>query len=138
MIVASIPIGKAIDKIGRKIPLVLGIITFDIGLAIFTIGNLLTATIAVILFGIGQLLFMAATTALSTDLVDQKNRGKVNGLINFLSYIVMGFGMLAGNFLYVTFFPQLPFYMDIALSVPLYAIVIFLVHEPRREDVTTH
>jgi len=138
MIIASIPIGKAIDKIGRKIPLVLGLVAFDVGLTIFMVGNLLTVTIAMILFGLGQLLFMAALTALSTDLVSQENRGKVNGLINFLSYISMGFGMLVGNFLYITFFPQLPFYTVLALSVPLFAMTIFFVHEPKKEDVTTH
>jgi len=132
MIVASIPIGKAVDKIGRKIPLILGLFTFGIGAAIFVIGNLYFIMIAMVLFGLGNLLFMAAMLALSTDLVHSENRGKVNGFTNFSGYIMMGIGMLLGNYLYVSFLPQLPFYMAIALTFPALIIVLFLVHEPAK------
>lgn len=83
MIVASIPIGKAVDKIGRKIPLVLGLFVFAAGTAIFMTGNLFTVMVAMIFFGLGQLLFMASTMALATDLVATENRGKINGFTNF-------------------------------------------------------
>ncbi len=132
MIVASIPIGKAVDKIGRKIPLILGLFTFGIGAAIFVIGNLYLIMIAMILFGLGNLLSMAAMMALSTDLVNSENRGKVNGFTNFSGYIMMGIGMLLGNYLYVSFSPQLPFYMAIALTLPALIIVLLLVHEPTK------
>jgi MFS family permease len=132
MIVASIPIGKAVDKIGRKIPLILGLFAFGLGAVIFITGNLFTVTIAMILFGLGNLLFMAAMMALSTDLVDSENRGKVNGFTNFSGYIMMGIGMLLGNYLYVSFSPQLPFYMALALTFPALIIVLFLVHEPAK------
>ena len=132
MIVASIPIGKAVDKIGRKIPLILGLFAFGIGAAIFVIGSLFTLMIAMILFGLGTLLFMAAMMALSTDLVDSENRGKVNGFTNFTNYIVMGIGMLVGNYLYISLFPQLPFYIALALTVPALIIILFFVHEPAK------
>jgi MFS family permease len=134
MVVAAIPIGKAIDKIGRKIPLVLGLFSFNAGLILFTVGNLLIVTIAMILFGLGQLLFMAALTALSTDLVQQEYRGKLNGFINFMSYVAMGFGMLLGNYLYITFIPQLPVYMAMAITIPAFITIAFLVHEPKKGD----
>ena len=134
MIVASIPVGKAIDKIGRKIPLILGLFAFDAGLILFIAGNLLIVTIAMILFGLGQLLFMAALTALSADLVEQEYRGKLNGFINFMSYVAMGLGMLLGNYLYITFIPQLPFYTAMAITIPTFITTIFLVHEPQKRD----
>jgi MFS family permease len=129
MIVASIPVGKAIDKFGRKAPLILGLVVFDVGLATFIVGNLLLVAIAMILFGLGQLLVMSASMALSTDLVEQEFRGKVNGFVNFMSYIAMGFGMLLGNYLYIGFTPQLPFYTALALTFPSFIIVVFLVKE---------
>jgi MFS family permease len=132
MIVASIPIGKAVDKIGRKIPLILGLSAFGLGAAIFINGNLFTVMIAMILFGLGSLLFMTAMMALSTDLVDSENRGKVNGFTNFSGYIMMGIGMLLGNYLYVSISLQLPFYMALALTFPALFIVLFLVHEPAK------
>ncbi len=132
MVLASIPIGKMVDKIGRKIPLVLGVFVLGAATLIFVTGNLLTVMISMSLFGISQLLAMAAVTALSTDLVHPENRGKVNGFVNFMGYIMMGLGMLLGNYLYVNFIPQLPFYVTLGLIVPEFLIVLFLVHEPKK------
>ena len=132
MVLASIPIGKMVDKIGRKIPLVLGLFVLGAATLIFVTGNLLTVMISMSLFGTAQLLAMAAVTALSTDLVHPENRGKVNGFVNFMGYIMMAFGMLLGNYLYVNFIPQLPFYVTLGLIVPEFFIVLFLVHEPKK------
>jgi MFS family permease len=74
-------------------------------------------------------------TALSTDLVHQENRGKVNGFVNFIGYVMMAFGMLLGNYLYCSV-PQLPFYTTLGLIVPEFLIVVFLVHEPKKRTVT--
>ncbi|MFB0522827.1 MAG: MFS transporter [Candidatus Bathyarchaeia archaeon] len=138
MIVASIPIGKMIDKIGRKIPLVLGLFVFVVAILIFVTANLLTVMISMCLFGIAQLLVMSALTALLTDLVPPENRGKVNGFVNFVGYIAMGFGMLLGNYFYVSFIPQLPFYVTLGLIVTTIFITLFSIHEPKKQvDATT-
>ena len=136
MVVASIPIGKIVDKVGRKIPLILGLLVLILAVLIFVNGNLFTLMIAMILFGIAQLSVMSATMALSTDLVPPENRGKVNGFINFIGYIVSGFGMLLGNYMYVSFIPQLPFYVTLGLTVPALLIGLFLVHEPKKRVAT--
>jgi len=132
MVVASIPIGMMVDKIGRKIPLVLGLFVFGLATLVFVTGNILNVIISMILFGIAQLLAMSAMVALVTDFVHPKNRGKINGFINFVGYIMMGFGMLLGNYLYVTFIPQLPFYLTLVLIAPELLIILFLVHEPKK------
>jgi len=138
MIVASIPIGKMIDKIGRKIPLVLGLFVFGVAILIFVTANLLTVMISMCLFGIAQLLVMSALTALLTDFVPPENRGKVNGFVNFVGYIAMGFGMLLGNYFYVSFIPQLPFYVSLGLIVTTIFITLFSIHEPKKQvDATT-
>ena len=129
MIVASIPIGKAVDKIGRKIPMLLGLSIFGVATLLFAFGNLFTVMISMILFACGQLLAMAAVMALSTDLVEPMNRGKVVGFRNFVGYIFSAIGMLLGNYLYITFTPQTPFYATLALVVPSFLVVLFLVHE---------
>ncbi len=132
IVVASIPIGKMVDKIGRKIPLVLGLFVFGAATWIFVTGNFLTVMISMCLFAIGQLLVMSSVMALATDLVPPVNRGKVVGFRNFVGYIVMGFGMLLGNYLYVSFIPQLPFYVTLGLIVTAFLVVLFLVHEPKK------
>ena len=136
MIVASIPVGILVDKFGRKIPLLLGLLTLGVATVIFLNGTLFTVMIAMVLFGIAQMLVMSSIMALATDLVSPENRGKVNGFINFTGYIVMGFGMLLGNFLYVSVMPQLPFYLALALIVPSFLIGALLIEEPRKQAET--
>lgn len=132
MVAVSIPIGKMVDKIGRKIPLILGLFVFSAATVIFVFGNLFTIMISMSLFGIGQLLVMAAAMALSTDLVDPVNRGKVVGFRNFVGYIFIGLGMLLGNYLYVSLIPQMPFYVTLGLLIPAFLIVLFLIHEAKK------
>ncbi|MDH5793994.1 MAG: MFS transporter [Candidatus Bathyarchaeota archaeon] len=132
MVAVSIPIGKMVDKIGRKIPLILGLFVFSAATVIFVFGNLFTLMISMSLFGIGQLLVMSAAMALSTDLVDPVNRGKVVGFRNFVAYIFSGLGMLLGNYLYVSLIPQMPFYVTLGLLIPAFLIVLFRIHEAKK------
>lgn len=135
MVIASIPIGKTVDKYGRKTPLILGLCIFGAAILIFAYGNFYAVMGSMVLFGIAQLLVMSAVMALATDLVDPMNRGKVVGFRNFVGYIFMGLGMLLGNFFFLLGkslnFPQLPFYIALALILPTLLIVLFLVHEPK-------
>lgn len=132
MIIASLPIGKIVDKFGRKIPLITGLIIFGIATSVFMWGNLPMLMLSMALFAIGQLLTMSSAMALSTDLVTQENRGKVMGFRNFVSYILSGLGMLLGNYLYVSILPQLPFYTALALIFPALLIAVFLVQESKK------
>jgi MFS family permease len=132
IVVVSLPIGKMVDKIGRKIPLGLGLFVFGVATWIFMTGNFFMVIVSMCLFAIGQLLVMSSVMALATDLVDPMNRGKVVGFRNFVGYIVMGFGMLLGNYLYVSFIPQLPFYVTLGLIAIAFVIVLLLVHEPEK------
>ena len=130
MIVASIPIGKAVDTVGRKIPLILGILSLGLGVVIFVNGSFLAVNIAMILLGLGSLLWGAAAMAFVADLVAPENRGKINGFVNFVSYIAIAFGMLLGNYLYVGVSSQLPFYAGLVLFLVAAVIVILFVKEP--------
>lgn len=135
VVVFSLPIGKAVDTFGRKIPLIMGLIILGASTLIFTTGNLFTVMVSMSLLGIAQLLVMAAQLALATDLVDPVNRGKVVGFMNFVGYVAMGVGMLLGSYLFVQGlnlgFPQLPFYVSFGLIIPELLIILFFVHEPK-------
>jgi len=133
MIVASIPIGMMIDRMGRKIPLILGVLTSALGSWLFMNGDLVTIMIAMALFGIAQIAFMAGSSALFADLVQQENRGKVIGFTNFAGYIAMGFGMLLGNYLYLSSSPQMPFLGTLVLAIPELLIILLLIHEPKEK-----
>jgi len=133
MILASIPIGKMVDRIGPKIPMALGPLTLASALLLFVNGNLLTIMISMCLIGMVHLFVMSSAMALSASLVEPQNRGKVRGFINFMGYIFTGIGMLLGNYFY-NLVPQLPFYVTIGLTVPLFLIILFRVHEPQKQS----
>jgi len=134
MIVMSVPIGKMVDKVGRKIPLLLSNFAFAPAIFLFLNGDFVRVAIAMPLIGLGQLLLAAAASALQTDLVPQENRGKVIGFTNFVNYIFMGFGMLLGNYLYANILPQLPFLLMLVLLVPQFLITLFLISEPKKRE----
>jgi len=134
MMTASFPIGKLIDRIGAKIPLMLGPLTLASALLIFIHGNFYTVMVAMALFSLVFLLVMSSGMTLSAQLVEPENRGKVRGFLNFAGYIAIGFGMLLGNYLYNQV-SQLPFYLTIVLTVPMILIIVFRVHvRERREE----
>ena len=132
MVFASIPIGKMVDVIGRKIPLALGIITFGLSTLIFIFGDFTMVIISMILFGIALLLLMTSINALITDLVPEEKRGRVNGFNNFVSYFGQGLAMLIGGFLFAEVSPQLPFYLSMSLVFPILLVIYFKIKEPRK------
>jgi MFS family permease len=132
MVIASIPIGKMIDVIGRKIPLILGSIIFGCSTTIFIFGDFFMVMVSMILFGISFLLLMTSINALIADLVHEENRGRVNGFVNFVSYVSQGLAMLIGSFLFAEVFPQSPFYLSLLLVVPILLIIHFQVVEPKK------
>jgi len=134
MAIISMPIGKMIDKIGRKIPLLLSIIAYVPAIFLFLYGDFVRVVIAMPLFGLGQLLGMGASAALQTDLVPQEKRGKVIGFANFVSYIFIAFGMLLGNFLYANVVPQLPFLVMLVLLIPQFLIILLFIEEPKKRE----
>ena len=133
MMVASYPIGKIIDKIGMKIPLLTSPFLLIASMLLFINGNILTVTISMVLFGLVNMLIMSAGMTLSACLVEPKNRGKIAGGVNFVGYILTGIGMLVGDLLY-NLTPELPIYMTIAVAIPMILIIFFRIPEPKKEE----
>ena len=133
MVVASYPIGKIIDRIGMRIPLAIGPCVLVASLLLFINGNLFSIMVSMALFGLVHMLIMASGMVLSACLVEPQNRGKVTGGLNFVGYILTGMGMLLGNLFY-NLTPQLPFYITMALAVPMMLIVVFRIPEPKKEE----
>ncbi|MFW9832254.1 MAG: MFS transporter, partial [Candidatus Thorarchaeota archaeon] len=133
MIIASYPLGKMIDRVGMKIPLLMAPCLLIASMLLFINGNIVSVTVSMALFGLVQMLMMSAGMALSACLVEPKNRGKINGGLNFVGYILTGIGMLLGNLFY-NLFPQLPIYMTIATAIPMMLLIVLLIHEPKKEE----
>ena len=133
MIVAAYPIGKLIDRVNMKLPLIIGPCLLVASLLLFINGNLLSIMISMALFGLVNMMIMSSAMAISACLVEPTNRGKVRGGLNFVGYILTGIGMLLGNFFY-NILPQLPFYITIALAFPVMIIAVFRIPEPKKEE----
>jgi len=133
MILAAVPIGKGIDKIGRKAPLLLSHVVLVPAILLFVYGDLARLFIAMPLLGVGQLLFFSSFASLQTDLVPRENRAKVIGFSQFVGYVFMAFGLLAGGVIY-SISPQLPFLLMLAALAPSFLIISFLVHEPEKRE----
>ena len=133
MIAVSYPLGKMIDRIGSRIPLILGPSLLIVSMLLFINGNILTVTVSMVLFGLIPMLMMSAGMALSAFLVEPKNRGKIVGGLNFVGYILTGIGMLLGNLFY-NLYPQLPIYMIIAIAIPMILLIVFKIHEPNKDE----
>lgn len=132
MVIASIPIGKLVDVVGRKIPMALGSITFAISTLLFVFGNFTIVMISMILYGVSLLLLMTSINAIITDYVQKEKRGRVNGFVNFTSYTSQGAAMLMGGFLFSEVFPQSPFFLSLVLVIPILLIILFKVDEPEK------
>jgi MFS family permease len=134
MIVMSFPVGKLLDKAGRKIPLIISSLLIIPSILLFIFGNYLTLFIAMPLIGLAQLIGFSAYQSLFADLVPQAQRGKVTGSTHFFSYIFMALGGLVGGLLYDNLSPQAPYLVMLVLIIPSILITVFYVKEPKPEE----
>jgi len=133
-IILAIPVGKLVDKIKRKKPILVSMLLFALSMLVFVYGDLTKVAISLIIVGVGQVMMNAAFGALQTDLTPKEQRGKVNGFINFANYIVMAVGSLLGGYLYEHIAPQAPFMLAIATVLPSFLLTLVLVKEPERKE----
>lgn len=134
MIILSFPTGKLIDKVGRKIPLIVSSLLMIPTILLFVYGSHSTLFIVMPLFGFTQLLSFSAYQTLFADLVPQAQRGKVTGSMNFFAYIFMAVGGIMGGLLYDNVSPQLPFLLMPILIAPSILLIVFYVREPKPEE----
>jgi len=134
MIIASFPCGKFIDKIGRKIPLLISTVIVIPAVLLFLYGGVAGVFVAMPMTALSQLLGMAAFMSLQADLVPKEQRGKVIGSSNFFNYIFMGLGSLGGGVLYERLSPQLPFLTMILFAIPSFFLTLFLVEDSGKRE----
>jgi MFS family permease len=135
MIVLSIPIGKFVDKINRKVPILVAYAFTFVSLFLFANGwFILLLFLALVFQGVGLVMMNAGSNALQADLTPRESRGKVQGFSSFVNYIVMALGAAMGGFLYDHFFPSLPFYLSMGLVIPAFLLMLAMVHEPQERQ----
>lgn len=135
MIVLSIPIGKFVDKINRKVPILAAYVFFFVSLLLFANGWFIPLLFFALLFqGVGIVMMNSGSGALQADLTPKESRGKVQGFSSFFNYIMMAVGAATGGFLYEHFSPAMPFYLSMGLVVPAFLLALVMVNEPRERQ----
>jgi MFS family permease len=134
MILAALPSGKLVDKIGRKKPALISWLFLAFFPMLFLVGGLYVLFAAYLFFGASNALFAAAYQALEADLVPQELRGKEVGCSQFITYVLMSIGGLAGGFFYESGSPILPFVLAFMVTVPCAVVTLLLVHEPKQKE----
>jgi MFS family permease len=133
MILVAIPIGKAIDRYGRRIPLCLAPLLFASAILLFVYADLSMLFLAASLMGVSQILFFASFTTLQMDYVPTEQRGKILGSSNFVNNIIAALAQLTGGIMY-SISPQLPFLAIIPVSVVGFIMTVFLITEPKQRQ----
>ena len=124
--------GKAVDKYGRKIMIVLGLFIFGISEFLFGLGKTIEVLfISRILGGISAAFIMPAVTAFIADITTMETRPKALGYMS--AAISTGFiiGPGIGGFL-ADFGTRVPFYFAGALGTTAAILSIILLREPER------
>jgi MFS family permease len=133
MLLVAIPIGKAIDRYGRKIPLALSPLLFIPAILMFVHADLFTLFIVFPLLGFSQILFFSSFAALQMDYVPTEKRGKVVGSSNFVNYIIGAVAQLAGGVMY-EISPQLPFLIIPPILATAFVLTVLLISEPKQRQ----
>lgn len=124
--------GKAVDKYGRKIMIVLGLFIFGISEFLFGLGETIEVLfISRVLGGISAAFIMPAVTAFIADITTMETRPKALGYMS--AAISTGFiiGPGIGGFL-ADFGTRVPFYFAGALGTTAAILSIILLREPER------
>jgi len=133
MVLVAVPIGKAIDRYGRKIPFMLSFLLFVPAILMFVYADLLKLFIALPLMGIAQILFFSSFATLQMDYVPTEKRGKIVGSSNFVNYIVGAVAQLVGGVMY-EISPQLPFLIVSPILATGFVITVLLISEPKQRQ----
>ncbi|MBD8038235.1 MFS transporter [Solibacillus sp. A46] len=126
--------GKAVDKYGRKIMIVLGLFIFGISEFLFGLGKTIEVLfISRVLGGISAAFIMPAVTAFIADITTMETRPKALGYMS--AAISTGFiiGPGIGGFL-ADFGTRVPFYFAGALGTTAAILSIILLREPERNE----
>lgn len=133
MLLVAVPIGKAIDRYGRKTPLMLSFLLFVPAILMFVYADLFRLFIAIPLMGVAQILYFASFSTLQMDYVPTEKRGKVMGSVNFVSCILGAIAQLVGGVMY-EISPQLPFLIIPPIVAMGFLITVLLISEPKQRQ----
>ncbi len=134
-LVLGFPLGKLVDKIGRKKSIILAYLLFTPSSVLFIFcGSFAQLLIIYMIFAIGGSLIMPAYNALLADMIPREKRGRILGTIVTLNILATVPASALGGFLYDVD-PAYPFFFAIILGTIVSLTILFAVKEPKTREI---
>ncbi len=106
----SVPLGVISDRVGRKAPMVLGLVALAVSSAVFALADqLVWLFVARLVQGAADAITWVVGMALIADLFDRDQRGRMLGFVMAASNFGFMIGPTAGGWLYESGGTRLPF-----------------------------
>src|SRR5947207_4864046 len=135
LLTVSIPTGAASDRIGRRTPLVLGMLTLAASTTLFAFGNSLPVLFAARLIqGAADAITWVVGFALVADLFGPAERGRVTGIIMSGTSFSFMIGPSIGGWLYEIGGARTPFIAVAVLALIVAAAFVWLVVPRQQAD----
>ncbi|UCG37433.1 MAG: MFS transporter [Candidatus Bathyarchaeota archaeon] len=133
-LILGFPLGKVVDKIGRKRSILAAYSMFIPSTFLFISARSLPQLfIAYLMFGVGGGLIMPAYNALLADLIPKEKRGRIMGTIVTMNILATVPASAFGGFLYGAS-PVYPFILTMSLGVTVSMIIFFAVKDPKIKE----
>lgn len=128
------PLGKVVDKMGRKKSILLAYTLFIPSTILFISARNFPLLLTVnLLFAMGGCLIMPAYSALLADLIPKEKRGRIMGTIVTLNILATVPASALGGILYGVA-PTYPFILAMILGATVSLLILFTVKEPKTKE----
>jgi len=130
-LILGFPLGKLIDRFGRRKSIILAYLFFVPSSVFFIFcGTFAQLLIIFLMFSIGGSILYPAYSALLADMIPKEKRGRIMGTIVTLNILATVPASALGGFLYGVS-PAYPFVFAILLGITVSLIILFTVKEPK-------
>ena len=129
------PLGKVIDKMGRKRSILLAYLFFIPASISFIFSRSFVQLVIVnMAFAVGGSLLYPAYSALLADMIPREKRGRIMGTIITLNILASVPASALGGFLYGVL-PQAPFLLAVTLGTGVCLLILVAVKEPKTREI---
>jgi len=134
-LVLGFPLGKLVDRIGRKRSILLAYLLYIPASLFFIFSrSFIQLVIVNIAFSAGGSLLFPAYSALLADMIPRDKRGRIMGTIITMNILASVPASALGGFLY-GILPQAPFVIALSLGTSVCLLILIAVKEPKTKEI---
>ncbi|HUS78605.1 MAG TPA: MFS transporter [Patescibacteria group bacterium] len=130
----AVPCGKLVDKVGRKIPILVGFMSIALLNTLIIEADYTTVLVIRPIIAVAYIMIGSAKSSLFADHTPQGDRGKVAGSRDFFLLVTTSIGAIVGGHIYDTISHTLSIYILTGSAVLLFFVTLFFIDEPRKKE----